>query len=121
MCLFKLGQYFFEENDFDINDDIQGETRRTRSGKIKSDVSSVPYKEFRLEIDRVKPEQHGQLLYLVNLMLPIDNVAINQPFVSPHGNDYEVTIPVDGGYDYTPLRGVNQRYEWVLNLWEVID
>lgn len=117
----KLHKYFFEISDFDISEGVQGETKRSRAGKVFTDISSDPYKEFELEINRVNKTQHGQLLYLTTLALPIDDGGQDLDFISPYGDEYTVTIPVDEAFDYTPTKGREETYNWSLTLWEVED
>ena len=117
--MIKLHKYFYEETDFDINDNIQGESQRSRTGKIFTDISSDNFKEFELTIENLNPKEHGNLIYIVNLVLPVDGIGQDIDFVSPYGKEYKVTIPIDG-FDYSPRRGKKERYDWQLTLWEVI-
>ncbi|MGM0409452.1 MAG: hypothetical protein ACQEQF_01715 [Bacillota bacterium] len=118
--MFQLGNYFFSENDFDIDEGIQGETKRTRNGTIRTDISSDPFKTFYLELERISAKEHSHLLYLVNKMLPISDGGEELTFFSPYGNQYTVTIPAENGYDFSPQKGKEEKYNWELELWEVI-
>lgn len=122
MKTIKLYKYFFEISNFDISNERVGNTKRSRKGKVFTDYSSNPYNTFNINITDINSIKHGNLLYIVNLCLPLDSSEIEPidiDFIDPYGNQYTVTIPVNG-YNFTPIEGEDEYYDWQLTLEEVI-
>jgi len=115
----KLYKYFFEPNDFNIEENRQGNTTRSRKGKVFTDYTSPAYRTFDVTIDNVSEQEHYNLLFIISLIFPDNGEGQNVSFTSPLGDNYNVTIPING-YNYTPKNTEEDLWIWELTLEEVI-
>ena len=123
----KINNYFFDNvTKYTPKPHIIGETRRTPfGGSIHTDYTNKYY-TFLLNLEGVTPTQCGQLLYLVNLVFPVNGVPQNLLFSDDtNGSAWgltfpiEVTIPIDG-YSFERENGKEESYRWNLELWQVL-
>ena len=60
-----------------------------------------------------------QLLYITSLIFPTDGGSVNLDFIDSYGDNYTVTIPING-YNYTPKNTEEDLWLWEITLEEVI-
>lgn len=119
MSTIKLHKYFFGVTNFNPNESRVGTTQRSRKGKIFTDYSSNAYKTFDIAIENLSEKEHYNLLYIVSLVFPENGGGQDLSFTDIFGNDYTVTIPIDG-YNYSPKNTEDDLWDWELTLEEVI-
>lgn len=115
----RLHKYFFEENEYNINERRQGNSQRSRKGRLFTDYTSDAYRTFELTLDNLSEQEHYNLLYITSLVFPSTGGSIDLDFVDPHGGSYIVSIPVDG-YNYNPKNTEEDLWVWEITLEEVI-
>ncbi|MFW6377403.1 MAG: hypothetical protein ACOCZ5_02030 [bacterium] len=114
----QINNFFFEPTSFTPKLTIHGESRRTFSGKLHSDYSNK-YHTFSLSFKQISPTELGHFLYLLNLVFPSSGVPEDLSFTDDVGNNYTVTIPIDG-FNYDREQGEKETYSVELKLEEVI-
>lgn len=119
MSNIKLHKYFFELSNYDVTEERQGNTQRSRTGKIYTDYTSNAYKTFDLTLDNLTEKEHYNLLYITSLVFPETGNGDDIDFVSPTGENYIVTIPING-YNFSLKDTEENLWGWELTLEEVI-
>jgi len=117
--LIKLYKYFFELTDYNIKEKRKGNTQRSRKGKVFTDYSSNKYRIFELTLDNLKEKEHYNLLFITSLVFPESGGGQDLSFTSPSGDEYTVTIPING-YDFNLKNTEEDLWRWDITLWEVI-
>lgn len=119
MSNIKLHKYFFELTDYNVTESRQGNTQRSRTGKIFTDYTSSAYKTFDLTIDNLTEKEHYNLLYITSRVFPETGGGLDLDYTDPLGNSYTVTIPING-YDYNLKNTEDNLWVWELTLEEVV-
>lgn len=117
--MIKLYKYFFNPSNYNVSEARQGSTQRSRKGKIFTDYTSDAYKTFTITLDNLSEKEHYNLLFIISLVFPTDGGGQDLPFTDPLGNDYTVTIPIDG-YSFNLKDTEENLWRWELTLEEVI-
>lgn len=119
MSNIKLHKYFFDVSDFNINENRVGTTQRSRKGKVFTDYSSNAYKTFEISLENLSEKEHYNLLYITTLVFPENGGGQDLSFTDIFGNNYTVTIPIEG-YNYRPKNTEEDLWYWEITLEEVI-
>lgn len=119
MSNIKLHKYFFDVNEYDITEERKGNTQRSRTGKIYTDYTSNAFKTFDITVNNLTEKEHYNLLYITSLVFPETGNGAELDFISPFGNSYTVTIPING-YNFNPQDNEENLWSWELTLEEVI-
>lgn len=117
--MIKLYKYFFEPTNYNITENRQGNTQRSRTGKIFTDYTSNVFKTFNFNFENLSEKEHYNLLFIVSLVFPEDGGGQDLSLTDPFGDTYTVTIPIEG-YNYEPLNTEENLWNWELTLEEVI-
>lgn len=113
----KINNIFLNPTDYDSEPVEIGNTKRTPSGDMYTQVTAK-YMKFELSIEGVSPSMHSNLLYLISLNRAFNGQAENLTYVDYSGDEYIVSIP-SNGYAFSMEEGVNESYSWELTLEEV--
>ena len=84
----RLHKYFFEVDSYDIEEQRQGNTQRSRTGKIFTDYTSDAYRTFSLTIDNLTEKEHYNLIYITSRVFPTDGQGLDIEFTDPYGDSY---------------------------------
>lgn len=117
--MIKLHKYFYELTEYEEIENRQGNTQRSRTGKIFTDYTSDAYKTFTLTLENLTEKEHYTLVYLTSLIFPTNGSGQDISFTCPLGNEYTVTIPING-YEYKLRNTKENLWNWEITLEEVI-
>lgn len=119
----KIDNFFFEVSDIEYEYKEIGSSKRTYNGTIRNNYIGT-YKTFKLTIDNLSAERHGQLLYLVSKNRKNDTPAEHLVFNNLSNDEYlngetlVVDIPLNK-YSFKRLEGKKEKYQWELTLEEI--